>query len=178
MGDYGGQSRVQSGLVTGLNLYACLGCAIFAVSNLIADFVVPGRDWIADRINDLGAGRFEFIVDIGFYAFSAALVAMALGPAHLHLGDWDWSLGVIGLALAGLIVFVVGARKEYGDNDNDNEGVVIHVYLDYALGLIFAAVPLGLARRAASAGAGRTCAALAECGAGVLSAADRDRRGS
>lgn len=161
MGDKVGQSRVQAGLVTGLSLYACLGCAIFAVSILIADFVVPDHDWIADTISDLGAGRYEFIVDIGIYAFSAALVAMALGAAHLHLGGWDWSLGVIGLALAGLIVFLVGARNEYGDNDH--EGVVIHVYLVYALGLLFTVVPLGLARGAARAGVlhGRVLVGLA-----------------
>lgn len=146
MSGHSGQPQLQAGLVTGLSLYACLGCAIFAGSILIADFVVPDHDWIADTISDLGAGRYEFIVDIGIYAFSAALVATALGAAHLHLGQWDWSVGVIGLALAGLIVFLVGARNEYGDNDN--EGVVIHIYLVYALGLLFTLVPLCMARGA------------------------------
>lgn len=131
---------VKAGFTKCLAIYACLGCAIFAASILVADFVVPNHDWIADTISDLGAGRYEFIVDIGIYAFSAALVAVALIGAHAHLGGTGWSLGVIGLALAGLIVFLIGARNEYGDNDSD--GVVIHIYLVYALGVLFAAVPL------------------------------------
>ncbi|WP_323767489.1 DUF998 domain-containing protein [Marinovum sp.] len=138
--------EARRGLVTALSLYACLGCVIFAVTILIADFVVPDHDWIADTISDLGAGRYEFIVDIGIYAFSAALIATALLAAHLHLGGWEWSLGLLGLALLGLIVFLVGARNEYGDQDN--EGVVIHIYLVYALGLLLLLVPLALARGA------------------------------
>lgn len=120
--------------------YAILGCGIFAVAILIADFVVPDHDWIADTISDLGAGRYEFIVDIGIYAFSASFLALALLAAHSHLAGWAWSAGTAGLALLALIVFLVGARNEYGDNDN--EGVVIHVYLVYALGVLIAAIPL------------------------------------
>ncbi|MEX3315962.1 DUF998 domain-containing protein [Sulfitobacter sp. PS-8MA] len=118
---------------------AILGCVIFAVSILIADFVVPDHDWIADTISDLGAGRYEFIVDIGIYAFSAALIACALLCAHLHQGQRKWSAGIIGLAGLGLIVFLVGARNEYGDHDTD--GVVIHSYLVYALGVLMLLVP-------------------------------------
>lgn len=118
---------------------AIIGCVVFAVSILIADFVVPDHDWIADTISDLGAGRYEFIVDIGIYAFSASLVACALLCAHVHFGGGRWSTGTIGLAVLGLIVFLVGARNEYGDRDSD--GVVIHIYLVYALGVIMLAVP-------------------------------------
>lgn len=126
-----------------LGWYAILGCAIFAISILIADFVVPDHDWIADTISDLGAGRFEFIVDIGIYAFSASLISIALLAAHIHLGRWPWSVGVVGFAALGLIVFLVGARNEYGDNDSD--GVIIHIYLVYALGFLFATLPLAMA---------------------------------
>ncbi|UWR24188.1 DUF998 domain-containing protein [Sulfitobacter sp. S190] len=122
-----------------LGWYAIAGCVIFAVAILIADFVVPDHDWIADTISDLGAGRYEFIVDIGIYAFSASLVSIALLSAHVHMGGWRWSVGILGLALMGLIVFLIGARNEYGDNDS--EGVVIHIYLVYALGLTMALVP-------------------------------------
>ncbi len=127
-----------------LGWYAILGCAIFAISILVADFVVPDHDWIADTISDLGAGRFEFIVDIGIYSFSASLISIALLAAHIHLGRWPWSVGVVGFAALGLIVFLVGARNEYGDADSD--GVVIHIYLVYALGFLFAALPLAMAR--------------------------------
>lgn len=130
-------------LTRALGWYAILGCAIFAISILIADFVVPEHDWISDTISDLGAGRFEFIVDIGIYAFSASLISIALLAAHIHLGRWPWSVGVVGFAALGLIVFLIGARNEYGDSDSD--GVVIHIYLVYALGFLFAALPLAMA---------------------------------
>jgi hypothetical membrane protein len=129
-----------------LACYAILGCLIFAISILIADFIVPNHDWISDTISDLGAGKYEFVVDIGIYAFSSSLVSIALLSAHVHLGRWPWSLGVVGFAVLGLIVFLVGARNEYGDSDS--EGVVIHIYLVYVLGFLFAALPLAMARDA------------------------------
>ncbi|CAN0574291.1 unnamed protein product, partial [Laminaria digitata] len=136
--------RESPALTKALSWYAILGCAIFAISILIADFVVPNHDWISDTISDLGAGKFEFIVDIGIYAFSASLISIALLASHIHLGRWPWSVGVVGFAVLGLIVFLVGARNEYGDGDSD--GVVIHIYLVYALGFLFAALPLAMAR--------------------------------
>ncbi len=137
--DRGLNSNPQPALLRWLSYYAIAGCAIFAVSILVADFVVPDHDWIADTISDLGAGRYEFIVDIGIYAFSASLLAIALLAAHLHLGGPRWSLGIVGLGALALIVFLIGARNEYGDNDS--EGVVIHVYLVYVLGILMSAVP-------------------------------------
>ncbi|MGZ9809922.1 DUF998 domain-containing protein [Pseudoroseicyclus sp. H15] len=137
---------VQPGLLIGLGYVAILGCALFAISIVIADFVVPDHDWIADTISDLGAGRYEFIVDIGIYAFSASLISVALMAAHLHLGGWRWSFGVVSFAVLGLIVFLVGARNEYGDSDN--EGVVIHIYLVYAIGVLMALTPAALANGA------------------------------
>ena len=114
-----------------LAIRAVCACMVSAIAVLIADFVLPDHDWIADTISDLGAGKFEFIVDIGIYALSSALssalIATSLMAAHVHLGGWRWSLGAVGLAVLGLIVFLIGARNEYGDNDS--EGVVIHVYL-------------------------------------------------
>lgn len=141
----------QPGLMIGLGLYAALGCVIFALSVLIADVVVPDHDWIADTISDLGAGRYEYIVDIGLYSFSASLIALAILAAHVHMDGTDWSLAIVGLACLGLIVFLVGARNEYGDDDSD--GWIIHSYLVYALGLLMAAVPLLLYRGARRCGA-------------------------
>jgi len=135
-----------------LGWYAIIGCGIFGVAILIADFVVPDHDWIADTISDLGAGKYEFIVDIGLYAFSAALISVALLAAHVHLGGKSWGFGIVGFALLGLIVFLVGARNEYGDRDD--EGVVIHIYLVYALGLLMAFLPWAMAQGASRVGAG------------------------
>ncbi len=134
-------------ILRGMAVIAMVGPVIFAISILIADFVVPDHDWIADTISDLGAGRYEFIVDIGIYAYAGSLIALSSGSAHAHLGGRGWTAGVYGLILTGLIVFLVGARNEYGDGDN--EGVVVHVYLVYALGAAFAIIPWGM-----SAGAG------------------------
>lgn len=133
----------QPYLLTGLGWYAIAGCAIFAVSILIADFVVPNHDWIADTISDLGAGEWEIIMDVALYGFAAGLMAMALAASHAHLGGIGWSAGVVSLAILAALVVVVGARNEYGDGDN--EGVVIHIYLVYGLGVLFLAAPLGMA---------------------------------
>ena len=119
-----------------LGYVAIIGCAALCLSILIADQVVPDHDWIGDTISDLGAGRYEFIVDIGIYCFSASLIAVSLLAAHVHLGGWEWSVGTIGFAALGLIVFLVGARNEYGDADSD--GWVIHIYLVYGIGLLMA----------------------------------------
>lgn len=137
-------------LIIALGWYAIFGCIMFGASILVADFVVPNHDWIADTISDLGAGKYEFIVDIGIYAFSASLVSVALLAAHVHLGGWSWSLGIIGFAALGLIVFLVGARNEYGDSDS--EGVVIHGYLVYAIGILMAVSPLAMAAGAQRVG--------------------------
>ncbi|ATG38277.1 DUF998 domain-containing protein [Phaeobacter piscinae] len=137
-------------LVIVLGWYSIVGCLVFALSILVADFVVPNHDWIADTISDLGAGEFEYIVDIGIYAFSGSLISIALLAAHIHMGGQGWSFGTIGLALLGLIVFLVGARNEYGDSDSD--GVVIHIYLVYALGLLMAIIPWLMSDGAACAG--------------------------
>lgn len=114
-------------LIYGLAWYAVVGCVLFVGSIFVADFIVPNHAPLADTISDLAAGRYEFIVDIGLYAFSASLVSIALLAAHIHLGGKRWSVGVIGFALFGLIVFLIGARNEYGDSDD--EGIVIHIYL-------------------------------------------------
>ncbi|EIE51520.1 hypothetical protein AL036_07310 [Salipiger aestuarii] len=142
----------QPKLMIGLGWYSIIACVVSAVTVLIADFVVPDHDWIADTISDLAAGDYEFIVDIGIYALSSALIATALLAAHVHMDGWRWSIAIVGLAILGLIVFLIGARNEYGDNDS--EGVVIHVYLVYVLGFLMAAVPALMAQGAGRAGRG------------------------
>ncbi|EDZ48730.1 DUF998 domain-containing protein [Leisingera daeponensis] len=141
-------------LIILLACYAVLGCVLLAASVIAAGVIVPGHDWVADTISDLGAGRYEFIADSGLYAFSAALVAIAVAAAHVHLGGRGWSFGIVAFALMGLIVFLVGARNEYGDSDN--EGVVIHIYLVYALGVLMAVAPWVMAGAAGQMGQGYT----------------------
>ena len=66
------------------------------------------------------------------------------------------------VVLLAVCVVIIGARNEYGDSDN--EGVVIHIYLVYALGgLFFAAFLIGglSGRRVASSLPGVSWACLA-----------------
>ena len=144
-------------LLRGLGTIAILGCAVFSATILVADVVVPDHDWMADTISDLGAGPYEMIVDVGIYAYAAALIACAVGAAHAHLDGTRWSAAIYALILLGLIVFLVGARNEYGDAATG--GPVIHVYLVYALGALFAFVPWAMSAGVAkvSPRLGRVC---------------------
>ena len=129
-----------------LAIVAALGCVSLVVGTLIAQNVVPGHDPIADTISDLGAGRYEIIMDVALYGFAAGLLAVALASAHAHLGDTGWSAGVLSFAVLAALVVVIGARNEYGDKDS--EGVVIHVYLVWGLGLFFTVAPFCMASSA------------------------------
>lgn len=119
------------------------GCVILIAGAIIAPFFVPGHDWIADTISDLAAGRYEIIMDVALYGFAAGLFGIALAASHAHLGALRWSIGVLSLTLLAVLVTIIGARNEYGDGDN--EGVVIHIYLVYGLGIFFLVAPLCLA---------------------------------
>ena len=146
-----------------MGIVGILGSLLFVGAVVWADLVVPDHGFMADTISDLGAGRYEMIADVGLYSFSAALIACALGASHAHLGGDRWSWAVGGLAFLALVVFLVGARNEYGDGDD--EGVVIHRWLVYALGLGFAAIPWMMSRGAGIMGRGyrvamRWCAVL------------------
>ena len=105
------ESQSQPNLIIGLGWYVVFACAVSGITVLIADFVVPNHDWISDTISDLGAGKYEFIVDIGIYTLSSAFIATALLAAHIHLGGWRWSLGLVGLALLGLVILAKGAKR-------------------------------------------------------------------
>ena len=113
-----------------------LGAASLLLGNVIGSIVVPGHDFVADTVSDLAAGKYEIIQDVALYGFAAALMALALGAATLHSGETRWSLLIGALALLAACVVIIGARNEYGDNDND--GVVIHIYVVYGIGALFA----------------------------------------
>lgn len=119
------------------------GCLAAAAGNIIGSIVVPNHDWISDTISDLAAGRYEIIQDAAMYGFAASLIACALGAAHLHRGGWRWNTGTFSLSFLAACVIIIGARNEYGDNDD--EGFEAHIYLVYALGLLFAAVFFAMA---------------------------------
>jgi len=134
----------EPGLLRFLAWTGLLGCAALGLGTLIAPFFVPDYDWVADTISDLAAGESELIMDIALYGFAAGLLATALAAAHAHLDGRRWSAATVIWALLAALVIVVGARNEYGDADQD--GVVIHIYLVYGLGVLFAAAPFLMAR--------------------------------
>ncbi|HEY9039517.1 MAG TPA: DUF998 domain-containing protein [Roseovarius sp.] len=127
--------RERPWLLISFGVIGVLGCAALIVGTAVAAAVVPGHDWIADTISDLAAGRYEIIMDVALYGFAAGLMTTALAASHAHMGAAGWSVGIVSLAILAVLVTVIAARNEYGDKDN--EGVVIHMYLVYALGALF-----------------------------------------
>lgn len=110
------------------------GIALFA-GNIVGSVVVPGHDWVSDTVSDLAAGRYEIIQDVALYGYAGSLFALALATAHLHGGSWRWSVLTLVLVLIAVFVVIIGARNEYGDGDS--EGIVIHIYIVYAMGAAF-----------------------------------------
>jgi hypothetical protein len=134
------ERQTDTGFIKLCAILAMAGYALMILGNIVGSIVVPGHDPVADTISDLGAGEYEIIQDVAFYAYAGGLLVLALGLAHVHQGGWRWTLGIFAIVvLAGLTV-VIGARNEYGDGDN--EGVVIHIYLVYGLSLMLLAAPL------------------------------------
>ena len=128
---------VAPGFIGWMVWIAVLGALSLLLGNLVGSIVVPGHDFVADTVSDLAAGKYEIIQDVALYGFAASLMALALGAAVLHDGQTKWSLLIGALALLAACVVIIGARNEYGDNDSD--GVVIHIYVVYVIGALFAA---------------------------------------
>lgn len=137
-------ARERPYLLVALGSIGLAGCGALIIGTFIAPFFVPDYNWISDTISDLAAGHSEIIMDIALYGFAAGLMATALAASHAHLGGISWSVGVLSLAILASLVVVVGARNEYGDSDT--EGVAIHIYLVYGLGIFFLLAPLCMAR--------------------------------
>lgn len=138
------KNRERPYFLIALGTIGIAGCAVSILGTLIAPFFVPDYNWMADTISDLAAGDSEIIMDVALYCFAAGLFAVTLAASHAHLGRVSWSVGVFSLAILSALVVIIGARNEYGDADS--EGVVIHVYLVYALGFFFALAPLSMAQ--------------------------------
>lgn len=127
--------RPDAALLRVCSVLGPLGILALIVSNIVGSVLVPGHNWVEDTVSNLAAGKHEIIQDVGLYGFAAGLFAIALGLAHLRLGGTRMTVTILSVAVLTGIVIVVGARNEYGDHDD--EGIVIHGYLVYALGLLF-----------------------------------------
>lgn len=121
-------------LLAWLSLFG--GISLIA-GNVVGSMVVPDHDWVADTVSDLAAGRYEIIQDVALYGFAGTLAALSLGCAHLHGGGWKWTSLTVALMVLAVCVVIIGARNEYGDGDN--EGIVIHIYIVYLMGVLFVA---------------------------------------
>ncbi|MCL3881455.1 DUF998 domain-containing protein [Marivita sp. GX14005] len=164
-------AKASAHLLMATGTTALAGSLALILGNIIGGIVVPGHDWVADTVSDLAAGPYEIIQDFALYGYAAALMACAIGAAHHHTDGTRWNIGILCLALLAAIVVVIGARNEYGDSDRD--GIVIHSYLVYALGFLFAVLFVVMARGMALIGNGyakvtRLCAVLWILGAPVF----------
>ncbi|MEE2952053.1 MAG: DUF998 domain-containing protein [Pseudomonadota bacterium] len=113
------------------------GCAIVVIANLVAVIVQPQTGFIEDTISDSAAGRYAVIMDVGLYAFAAAIFAVSIGLARLRFGRWAWRIGSWLLTLMAILIVVIGAHGEYGDNEVG--GLVIHLPLVLAMAMTFTA---------------------------------------
>ncbi|KZY40522.1 hypothetical protein A3731_12680 [Roseovarius sp. HI0049] len=141
-----GPAQRQPFLSWALGVTGLVGCLVVIAGTLLAQAFVPDHDWVSDTISDLAAGRHAIIMDVALYGFATGILATSLATARVHLGKLDWSAGVLALAIIAGLVIIVAARDEYGDGDSNGGTVVIHRYLVYALGVLFAYLPIGMYR--------------------------------
>ncbi|WP_298858139.1 DUF998 domain-containing protein [uncultured Sulfitobacter sp.] len=157
------QRRLSPSFLVLLAWLAFVGGLALIVGNVVGSVIVPDHDWVSDTVSDLAAGRYEIIQDVALYGFAGTLTALALASAHLHGGGWQWSSLTVALMLLAVCVVIIGARNEYGDGDN--EGIVIHIYIVYAMGALFVAAFVLAARLFADTA--RLFAKISWCCAGV-----------
>lgn len=120
------------------------GNLAMTVGTITMGLVLPGHDPISDTISDLARGEYHVIMDTIFYLNAAALIALAIGAAHAHLGRWAWSLGLLILALTALDVVMLGLWDEFGATA-EGEGWSVHVKLSTLLWPLFFIGPLAMA---------------------------------
>ncbi len=138
------RQTLNTQLLLATALVAIVGTVVLVLGNIVGSIVVPNHDWVADTVSDLAAGKYEIIQDVALYGYAGSFVACAIAAAHLHLDGTRWNIGIACLALLALCVAIIGARNEYGDQDN--EGIVIHIYIVYLLGVLFTTLFLSMGR--------------------------------
>lgn len=129
------QRSLSPSFLRGMAAIAIFGALALVAGNVVGSAMVPDHDWVSDTVSDLAAGKYEIIQDVALYGFAGTLAALAMGSAHLHGGSWRWSVLSIALMLLAVCVIIIGARNEYGDGDS--EGIVVHIYIVYAMGVLF-----------------------------------------
>lgn len=129
-----GTSRVR--LLRGCGIIGLVGCGVSVITNIVGIILMDGHNPISDTISALAAGEHGWIQDLGLHVFAVGLLACAVGLYTWRLGGLRWNIGVALLVVLALDIFLLAGYNEYGDGDI--EGVEIHIYLVYVLGIGFA----------------------------------------
>lgn len=128
-----------------------IGGNIAPIAALALAVPVAQHDIVADTISDLGRGPHHWIMDTGFYLNAGGMLALAIGAAHLHLGRWYWSLGILCLSLLALVITLLGIWDEFHTVASEQQSITVHTRLSFALAPLFLIGPLAMARGAVQA---------------------------
>lgn len=130
-----------------------LVCAVIGIVGIFAPILLMGvanlfatHDLIADTISDLARGPHKWIMDLGFYLSAAGLLALSIAAAHAHIGRVGWSTGIFVLALIALVIVLLGLWDRLNTAPSDPERMTTHTRLTFALGPLYLAGPLLMAR--------------------------------
>lgn len=133
-----------------------LVCGIVALLGNLAPLVtmaiangIAEHDFVADTISDLGRGPHKWIMDTGFYMNAAAMLALAIAAAHLHLGRARWSFGLFALALLALLTTMIGLWDAFHTAEHNPPGMTVHTWLTFGLAPLYLAGPILMAPGAA-----------------------------
>ena len=141
-----GQHRPELLFVCGA--VALLGTLAPLVTMTISALITD-HDFVGQTISDLGRGPHKWIMDTGFYMNSAALLALAIGAAHLHLGRAGWSFGIFALAVLALLTTMIGLWDAFHTAGNNPPGMTVHTWLTFGLGPLYLIGPVLMAPGAA-----------------------------
>ncbi|MXQ07616.1 DUF998 domain-containing protein [Alphaproteobacteria bacterium GH1-50] len=132
-------------LLTFCGAFGILGALVMTFGVLIVQTFAPGHDPIEDTISDLARGDTAWIMDAIFYLNAASLLGLAIAAAHLHLGKWDWSLGIFVLALLALDIVLLGVWDTFYSTEGVDK-TSVHTRLATALYPLFLIGPLLMVR--------------------------------
>lgn len=129
-----------------------IGPLAMTLGIVVVQTMSPGHDWVSDTISDLARDDTAWIMDPIFYLNAAAMLALAIGAAHLHVGRWDWSLGLFALAGIALVITLLGVWDEFYSAPGVDK-VSVHTRLATLLFPLFTIGPLAMARGIGRVGA-------------------------
>lgn len=124
-------------------LTGLFGCVSVVLTDIIGAIAVDGYNPISQTISELAITQRAWIQDTGLNLFALSFAACALGLYKLKLGRYGWNAGVILLFLLAIDILLISEHDKYAGREG--VGQAIHIYLVYALGVLFALAPIFLA---------------------------------